>query len=168
MKEMPSTSDLNLLAGRTLETARRKGLTLITAESCTAGQLATVLSRAPGAAELLHGGFVTYTKQNKVKALGVKEPLLGQQGAVCPAVALAMAEGALERSPATLSAAITGVAGPDPDEDGNPVGRVCIAAACTGKPTHTVQMEYGDLGRESIQARAVADALKLLIRVAES
>ena len=122
----------------------------------------------PGAAELLHGGFVTYTKQNKVKALGVKATLLGEQGAVCPAVALAMAEGALERSPATLSAAITGVSGPDADEDGNPVGRVCIAAACTGKPTHTVQMEYGDLGRESIQARAVADALKLLIRAAES
>jgi nicotinamide-nucleotide amidase len=115
---------------------------------------------------LLHGGFVTYTKENKSKALGVPDALLRKRGAVCSAVAHAMAEGALVASPAPLSAAITGVAGPDPDEDGNAVGRVCIAVACTGKATETLEMEYGDLGREKIQARAMADALKLLIRVA--
>jgi len=95
----------------------------VTAESCTAGKLAAaLLSEAPGAAERLHGSFVTYTKANKTKSLGVSAALLQRRGAVCREVAVAMAEGALVRSPATVAVSITGVAGPDPDEDGNPVG----------------------------------------------
>jgi PncC family amidohydrolase len=113
---------LNLadLAERALATARRRNLTIVTAESCTAGKLSALLSEASGAAEHLHGSFVTYTKANKVKALGVDPGLLKAKGAVCREVAVAMAEGALHRSPADVAVAITGVAGPDPDEDGNP------------------------------------------------
>jgi PncC family amidohydrolase len=88
--------------------------------------------------------------------------LLEKKGAVCPDVAAAMAQGALSRSPADVAIAITGVAGPDPDEDGNPVGLVCIALA---KPhgTRTFEFRYGNLGRESVQARAIEDALTQLI-----
>jgi hypothetical protein len=74
------------------------------AESCTSGLLASVLSEAPGAANLLHGGFVTYTKRNKTVALGVPEETLITKGAVNEEVARAMAEGALKRSPADMSA----------------------------------------------------------------
>jgi PncC family amidohydrolase len=104
------------LAERALATARRRNLTIVTAESCTAGKLSALLSEAPGAGERVHGSFVTYTKANKVKALGVDAGLLKAKGAVCREVALAMAEGALHRSPADVAVAITGVAGPDPDE----------------------------------------------------
>jgi predicted component of type VI protein secretion system len=96
-------SDLSTLASRALERASEKGLTIVTAESCTAGKLAALLSEAPGAAERLHGSFVAYTKANKTRALGVLESLLGEKGAVCPEVAVSMAQGALARSPADIA-----------------------------------------------------------------
>jgi nicotinamide-nucleotide amidase len=101
-------------------------LTLVVAESCTAGLLCLALSNAPGAGTHFHGGFVTYTKEQKTTVLGVSPELLRQKGAVCPEVARSMAEGALMHSTADLAVAITGVAGPEPDEDGNPVGRMCL------------------------------------------
>ena len=94
--------------------------------------------------------------------------VLQKQGAVCGAVARAMAEGALRHSTATLAAAITGVAGPAPDEDGNPVGRVCIAVARSGQPVRDFEYDYGDIGRDTIRQRAVADALRALSEAAAS
>jgi len=79
-----------------------------------------------------------------------------------------MAEGALHRSPADVAAAITGVAGPDADEDGNPVGLVCIAVARDGRGPLHVERKYGDLGREKVQEHAMADALAELIRCLEA
>jgi len=155
-------NDLVTLAWRALECAGENNSSLITAESCTAGKLAALLSEVPGAAERLHGSFVTYTKANKAFALGVSEALLEEKGAVCPDVAAAMAQGALSRSPANVAISITGVAGPDPDEDGNPVGLVCIAIA-KADGTRTFEYRYGKLGRESVQARAMEDALTQLI-----
>jgi nicotinamide-nucleotide amidase len=152
--------DLAPLAEAVLRTARRRKLTLVTAESCTAGLLSQLLSDAEGAADHFHGGFVTYTKQHKTRALQVPAELLRQKGAVCPEVAEAMAEGALRASDATASVAITGVAGPEPDEDGNPVGRVCIAVAQRGALTVAREHAYGDLGRDAIRSAAMADALR--------
>jgi len=164
---MSGSSDLIALAERVLKTARRKGFTLVTAESCTAGQLAKILSEAPGAAEHLHGGFVTYTKDQKTKALGVSAGLLRAKGAVCRDVAIAMAQGALVRSPAQYAVAITGVAGPDPDEDNNPVGLVCAAVASeTGETLH-FERRYGNIGREAVCAHAMRDALAELIDAME-
>jgi nicotinamide mononucleotide (NMN) deamidase PncC len=73
-----------------------------------------------------------------------------------------MAKGALERSPADIAVAITGVAGPDPDEDGNPVGRVCIGLA-QARDAQPFEFRYENRGRVEIQACAMADALRLLI-----
>jgi nicotinamide-nucleotide amidase len=160
--------DLTQLAERALATARRRNLTIVTAESCTAGKLSALLSEAPGAGEHLHGSFVTYTKANKVEALGVDAGLLKAKGAVCREVAVAMAEGALHRSPADVAVAITGVAGPDPDEDGNPVGLVCIAVGRDRCGPSHVDRKYGELGRENVQELAMADALAELIRCLEA
>ena len=140
------TDDLTAIAQRVLALAGQRRLSIITAESCTSGLLATTLSEAPGAAELLHGGFVTYTKQNKTAALGVPAELLQRRGAVCPEVAAAMAEGALARSPADIAVAITGVAGPARDEDDNPVGLVCIAVARKSRPPSILERRYGISG----------------------
>jgi nicotinamide-nucleotide amidase len=151
------------LAERTLDAAKAKGWSVVTAESCTAGKLAALLSEVPGASERLHGGFVTYTKDNKTRALGVSAELLRQKSAVCGDVAVAMAEGALARSPANIAVAITGVAGPEPDEDGNPVGLVCIALAASNAQPIQIEKRYGEIGRDAIQERAMADALTELI-----
>ena len=162
-----AVTNLSHLAKRALEVAAQRNLSFVTAESCTAGKLAAHLSEAPGAAERLHGSFVTYTKANKTKSLGVSAALLQCRGAVCREVAVAMAEGALVRSPATIAVSITGVAGPDPDEDGNPVGLVCIAVARVDGETVHLERRYGDLGRDAVQEHAMADALAALIDVVE-
>jgi nicotinamide-nucleotide amidase len=154
------STDLAALAERVLALACDHGLGIVTAESCTSGLLATALSEAPGAGEHLHGGFVTYTKANKTAALGVPAELLRARGAVCPEVAAAMAEGALARSPADVAIAITGVAGPDKDEDGNPVGLVCIAVARTSLPLFVLERSYGDIGRDGVRERAMIEALR--------
>jgi nicotinamide-nucleotide amidase len=85
---------------------------------------------------------------------------LRSRGAVCPEVAIAMAEGALSRSPAGVAVAITGVAGPDKDEDGNPVGLVFIAVARKSLSTVVLERHYGDLGRDAVRERAMIDALR--------
>ena len=89
----------------------------------------TVLSEAPGAAEYLDGGFVTYTSEQKCEALGLDPRLIDEYGAVSAEVADAMARGALEASQADIAVSVTGVAGPEPDERGNPVGLVYLACA---------------------------------------
>jgi nicotinamide-nucleotide amidase len=164
---MASESRAAALAGRLLDLLKRRKLSIVTVESCTAGKLVYILSRAPGASEHLHGGFVAYTKASKAKALGVSSEILRRRGAVCGEVAIAMAEGALLCSPATLAVSITGVAGPEPDEDGNPVGLVCIAVARDGHPSLHLEKNYGDIGREAIITRAIEDALAEAIRIAE-
>ena len=150
------------LANALLDAARRAGLTIVTAESCTAGLMCQILSDAEGAAEHFHGGFVTYTKEQKSRALGVPWSVLREQGAVCGTVARAMADGALRHSGAGIAAAITGVAGPAPDEDGNPVGRVCIAVARRGTAARDFERQYGAIGRDAIRERAVTDAVTAL------
>jgi nicotinamide-nucleotide amidase len=153
-------------AAEIVELAKECSCTIVTAESCTGGLLATVLAEAPGAGKQLQGGFVTYTKDQKTIALGIPRALLERESAVSEAVARAMAEGALARSIATLSVSITGVAGPEPDEDGNPVGLVHIAAARHGTPTLHHEQCFGDIGRGEVLYQTVMAALDLLERCA--
>ena len=159
---------LSDLASRTMEAARAKNVSIITAKSCTAGKLSGLLSEVSGAGAHLHGGFVTYTKAHKTEALGVPADLLKRKGAVCAEVAQAMAQGALAHSPADIAVAITGVAGPEPDEDGNPVGLVCIALARHGRQSLQLERRYGDIGRDQVCERAMADALSHLIAAIEA
>ena len=129
---------LDRLAERILKKAKAAGLQIVTAESCTAGTVAHVLSKGEGASKHLAGGFVTYTKDMKSRVLGVPMAMLKSKSAVAAEIAEAMARGALARSGASIAVAVTGVAGPDPDEDGNP--RWCVAVrrraacACSRRP----------------------------------
>jgi nicotinamide-nucleotide amidase len=149
-------------AAEVVKFAKDRNRTIVTAESCTGGLLAAVLSEAPGAGKQLHGGFVTYTKDQKTIALGIPRALLERESAVSEAVARAMAEGALARSVADLSVSVTGVAGPELDEDGNPVGLVHLAAARRGGPTLHREHRFGDIGRGAVLYRTVMAALDLL------
>lgn len=116
-----------------LDRAKRAELKVVTAESCTGGLVAMLLSEAPGAAEFLDGGFVTYTPEQKCAALDLDPLLIETHGAVSAEVADAMARGALACSGADIAVSITGVAGPEPDERGNPVGIVYLACASKGE-----------------------------------
>lgn len=152
------------LACKVMALAESRKVSLVTAESCTGGLVAAVLSDAPGAGDWLHGGFVTYTKEQKTAVLGVDPALIAQADVVSEPVARAMAEGALAHSPADASVAITGVAGPSTDEDGTPVGTVHFAAARRGHATLHVMRKFGDIGRGPCRYAAVKEALLLLER----
>jgi nicotinamide-nucleotide amidase len=149
------------LAERLLGMMKERGLTLATAESCTAGCLATLLADAPGGGERFHGGFVVYTKENKTVALGVPAEVIAARSAVSQPVAEAMATGVLERCPADVAVAITGVAGPEPDEDGNPVGLMHIAVAVRGSGIRHRRHSFGEAERGELRRRAMHAALEL-------
>ena len=120
---------LERLANEIMEHAKVGGMTVATAESCSAGRLAQALAKAEGASKYYLGGVVAYTKEMKERMLGVPPELIREGTAVCGPVAEAMAIGVLLRSRATVAVSITGVAGPDEDEDGNPVGLVYCGVA---------------------------------------
>lgn len=149
-------------AARTVKRLKENKLSIVMAESCTAGLICAVLSQAEGAGETLHGGFVVYSKDHKALALGVDRELLRVQGAVNQATADQMLAGALSHSPADLALVVTGVLGPDPDEDGNPVGLVFLAAGRRDGESRTVHHEYGKQSHNVLRRQVVLDALALL------
>jgi nicotinamide-nucleotide amidase len=116
-----------LLAQRVLELLRERGETLTTAESCTGGLIASMLTRIPGASDAFHAGFVTYANDIKHSVLGVDQDILASQGAVSEPVVRQMAAGAMERSGADYAIAVSGVAGPDGGSEDKPVGTVWLA-----------------------------------------
>jgi len=151
--------DLSRLAERVLKRAIDCGWSVVTAESCTAGALANHLSKAEGASKHFHGGIVTYTKDMKTAALGVSAALLRKKTAVCAEVASAMAKGALARSPADVAVSVTGVAGPQPDEDGNPVGLIYCAVARRGGAVKTARLHI----EKKATSRILQDAMRLAL-----
>lgn len=139
---------------KALETAKRSRKIIVTAESCTGGLIATVLSEAPGAVDNFSGAFITYTPDQKCAALDLDRTLIETEGAVSAPVAIAMAESALKCSHADVAVAVTGVAGPDRDEKGNPIGLVFFALALSDGPTMVVEKNFGDLGRARVRYEA--------------
>ncbi|MDH4042275.1 MAG: CinA family nicotinamide mononucleotide deamidase-related protein [Gammaproteobacteria bacterium] len=115
------------LATRVLELLRERGATLTTAESCTGGLIASMLTRIPGSSEAFHAGFVTYANNIKHTVLGVDEQVLAREGAVSEPVVRQMALGAIERSGAQYAIAVSGIAGPDGGTPEKPVGTVWLA-----------------------------------------
>ena len=148
-------------AEKVLDEARARRLTLATAESCTTCSLALLLADARDATDTFHGGFVVYTKANKFASLGVPPALIAHT-AVSREVVEAMARGGIERSPADIAVAITGVAGPEPDDDGNPVGLIHLAAACRDGRLLHIERRFGDGSRNTNRQLSIAAALGLL------
>jgi len=143
-------------------------LRIAIAESCTGGLIAAMLTEVPGSSVVVDRGFVTYSNEAKTELLGVPARLLGPggPGAVSKEVALAMAEGAIARSRADLTIAVTGVAGPSGGTPEKPVGLVHLVAHRRGGAVHHAQIRYGDLGRSGIRLATVRDALAMLMTLA--
>jgi nicotinamide-nucleotide amidase len=156
------SADLLARAEALLAAARAKSLKIATAESCTGGLIAGLLTEISGSSDVLDRGFVTYSNDAKEAMLGIPPALLRQHGAVSEAVARAMAEGAIRNSAAQVSVAVTGIAGPGGGTDDKPVGLVQIAAARAGEATLHRECRFGDIGRGAIRLASVAAALELL------
>ena len=139
-----------------------QGLTFGTAESCTGGLVAKRMTDLPGASAVLKGGVVSYTDEVKHNVLGVPQALLDQYGAVSPQVAEAMARGTRRVLGCDLAVSTTGVAGPDPDDRGNPVGLVYVALA-GAEFCHVQELHLGR-GRAMVRSRASLHALDLVRR----
>jgi nicotinamide-nucleotide amidase len=141
--------------GERLKAARAK---LVTAESCTGGWAAQVVTSVAGSSAWFEHGFVTYSNDAKRELLGVQENTLRTHGAVSEETAREMAQGALRRGKGTVSLAVTGVAGPGGGSPGKPVGTVCFAWASARSVRSETQQFSGD--RESVRRQSVVHALE--------
>lgn len=158
---------LDALSERLGRRLREKGLMLTTAESCTGGWLAKVVTDVAGSSEWFDRGFVTYSNQAKREMLGVAAEVLDAHGAVSEETVRAMARGALAGSRAQVAIALSGIAGPGGGTDDKPVGTVCFAWALPGGALEAQRLQLaGD--REEVRHQAVRLALELLLEWLES
>jgi len=137
-----------------------KDLTIATAESCTGGMLAALLTDIEGAGHGFERGFVTYTKEAKSDLLGIPRELLDDNDAVSETVARAMAEGALARSRADLALAVTGFAGPAGENCEE--GLVHFALARRNGNTVHREAHFGAIGRGPVRVRSLKTMLEML------
>ncbi len=142
---------------------KEKGLTLATAESCTGGRVAERMTALPGVSAVYRGGVVSYWTSVKADVLGVPQATLEAHGAVSEETARAMAEGARRVTGADIAVSVTGVAGPDPDERGVPVGIVYIGLA-TPDGTFCRSLDLGKRRRDRIQDLSTNHALDVVRR----
>jgi nicotinamide-nucleotide amidase len=152
--------DVEDSAERLLAEAARRGLSLATAESCTGGLLASLLTDVEGASHAFERGFVVYSEGAKCELLGVAAERIRRCGAVSAEVAIAMAEGALSRSRADIALAITGFAGPG--GPGDEPGLVHLACARRGGATRHREAHFGDIGRGPVRIACLRLALEML------
>lgn len=139
-----------------------KGLMIATAESCTGGLVAALLTSIPGSSRAFDRAFVTYSNESKQQMIGVPGALIERHGAVSEEVARAMAEGAVRHSISPIAVAITGIAGPDGGSADKPVGLVHIACAQLEGQTRHMACCFGDIGRDAIRMDSVKAALRLV------
>ncbi len=156
--ELPS--DVENAIERLLRRACEAELRLATAESCTGGLLASLLTDIEGCSHAFERGFIVYTDTAKREMLGVDPELLARHGAVSEPVARAMAEGALARSAADIALAVTGFAGPTGGRGEE--GRVHFACARRGRPTVHRDCRYGPLGRGGVRLACLRTATEML------
>jgi nicotinamide-nucleotide amidase len=163
---------MDALAKRIGERLKAAGQKLVTAESCTGGWAAQVVTSVAGSSEWFERGYVTYSNEAKQESLGVPAEVLRKHGAVSEETALEMALGALRHSKGTVALSITGVAGPTGGSASKPVGTVCFGWAAKGAPgsapsSHSETRHFGG-DRESVRRQSVIHALEGVIKLLDS
>ena len=143
------------------EQFKSRGIKLVTAESCTGGGLAFSITSISGSSDWFDRGVVSYSNQSKEELLGVNRLTLETFGSVSAETAREMAEGALSRSHAQVSIALTGIAGPKGGTHNKPVGTVWIACAQTNASTQVVHhLISGE--RDIVREKSIEAALQIL------
>lgn len=165
---MIDLDDLRPLAAQVLTNCEEKGLMLATAESCTGGLIAGVLTEIAGSSAVFDRGFVTYSNEAKMDMLDVSKSDLAAYGAVSEQVAMEMAQGALVRSRANIAVSVTGVAGPGGGSEEKPVGTVHFGLAMDGRLPQHKHCLFPDEGRSAIRAMTVKTALELVLNAVGS
>jgi nicotinamide-nucleotide amidase len=154
------------LAQTLAQRLKQKGAVLVTAESCTGGWAAQVVTSVAGSSDWFDRGYVTYSNDAKRELLGVRAETLSHHGAVSEETAREMAQGALSRGKGTVALAITGVAGPTGGSKEKPVGTVCFAwATARGNSVETKRFS-GD--RESVRRQSVIHALEGVLKALDA
>jgi nicotinamide-nucleotide amidase len=159
---MPSGESLHNEAARLLDQLRFLNWKLTSAESCTGGLIMATLTDVAGSSDIIERGFITYSNEAKSEILGVPSDMILSYGAVSDQVARAMAQGALQKSPADLAISVTGVAGPGGGTYSKPVGLVYLAAAHRDGRIRSVEEQFGNFGRTQIRKMAVRSAFQLI------
>ena len=139
-----SEHETALLCAKTVEMLSERNMTFCTAESLTGGMIGSSITSVPGSSRVFKGGIISYTNDVKNRQLGVDEHVLEQIGAVSEQTAEQMAQGARDRLQTDISVSVTGLAGPDADEFGNPVGTVCFGLCTRDKVASTRRLFSGD------------------------
>ena len=141
----------------------KEGLTLSTAESCTAGNIAATITAIPGSSRFYKGGIIAYSDEVKVNLLGVNSEILVSKGAVSEETVIEMAKGAMKSTNSDCAVATSGIAGPTGGTPDKPVGTVWIAAAMREK---VITMKAnGDEGRNKNIENATLYALQMLLEL---
>ena len=163
---MSFSDTATLLAERLGQALLAERQTLITAESCTGGGIAWVITSIPGSSQWFERGIVAYSNAAKQELLAVSHEVLVNYGAVSEQTAMAMARGALQNSHTNLSVAVTGIAGPDGGTEVKPVGTVCFAWSRADGDTRTARVVFtGD--RQQVREQAILMALQGLLDMVE-
>ncbi len=153
------------LAQQAVKQLKARHKTLVTAESCTGGWIAKRITDIAGASEVFECGIVCYSNRIKTELLGVRKETLAEFGAVSEQTAREMALGALDVSKADVAVAVTGIAGPDSDNTGKPVGLVYIAVADrTRVEVHEFRNHFTDNVRDNNRRASADNALAALGR----
>ena len=150
--------NLDSLSRKVGKALKKKSQTLVTAESCTGGWVAQVVTSVSGSSDWFERGYVSYSNAAKREALGVSRRTIARHGAVSEQTALEMARGALRRGRGTIALSITGIAGPGGGSPGRPVGMVCFAWAQGRKIRSETRRFKGD--RKSVRLQSVIHSLK--------
>jgi nicotinamide-nucleotide amidase len=156
-------SELIALSQRVGLALRERKLSLATAESCTGGWVAQVITHTAGSSEWFDRGFITYSNEAKIAMIGVRPETLATCGAVSEETASEMAVGALECSNARIALSITGIAGPTGGSPGKPVGTVCFGWCSRGGSAEIDRRLFAG-NREEIRRQAVLYALEGLLQ----
>ncbi|WP_187971526.1 CinA family protein [Aquibium microcysteis] len=151
------------LARALIEACAAEGVLIATAESCTGGLISAALTDIAGSSIVVDRGFVTYSNEAKAEMLGVPAATLAAHGAVSPETAKEMAAGALARSRATMTIAVTGIAGPGGGSDEKPVGLVWFGLAARGAEPVAVQRLFEARSRDHVRQQTVRAALELML-----
>ena len=147
-------------AAQFLDHARTAGIMAATAESCTGGLVAGLLTSLAGASDVYERGFVTYTDEAKTELLGIPAAIIKANGAVSDEVARRMATQCLLKSNADIAVSVTGIAGPG-SASHKPAGLVYFGLAVRDHPVRVVCKRFGDRGRTEVRLAAVETALAL-------
>ncbi|UYH51878.1 CinA family protein [Candidatus Kirkpatrickella diaphorinae] len=166
---MVNDRELLKLADTTIEALRKRGLRVVTVESCTGGMVVSLLTAHAGASDVVEGGLITYSNTLKQDLVEVDRRTLDRDGAVSETVVVEMAIGALDCAvEANLAIAISGIAGPDGGTDEKPVGTVCFCLADDDGARPICETCHFEGDRTAVRKAAARHALELLIRGAEA